>query len=304
MRIDCLVKTSTFRTLPVVLSVLYLICFSLGCSGPQAAATAGRGLRNPRALTMMVTGQNLADVSFISKALEAYRWKTGIQVKSLAGYDSIDTRLSLLEDLFAKKSAEPDICEIDNVWPGLLADDLVNLKPYLGDEMTAIDKGLLNAFTANGRLVALPEFVENPVLYYRTDLLKKYGYSQPPRTWDELGRMAKVIQDGERKSGASNFWGYVWQGAEGESLNCNAMEWQRSEGATLIDDTGKIDAANPAAEFALRRARSWIGTISPPSVIEYDEEDASNIWLAGSAAFARGWLTMYRTEPDIPRRGR
>jgi trehalose/maltose transport system substrate-binding protein len=248
----------------------------------------------------MSTGQNLADVSFMAKALVEYKRKTGIEVKSIAGYDSNDTRLTLLQDLFAKRSAEPDITEIDNVWPGLLADDLIDLKPYLGDELSAMDKSLLGAFTVNGRLVALPEFVEAPVLYYRTDLLKKYGYSHPPQTWDELGQMAKVIQDGERRSGVANFWGYIWQGAEGEALNCNAMEWQQAEGPDLIDDTGKISALTPTAELALRRARSWIGAISPPTVIEYDEEDTVNIWLAGSAAFARGWLTDYESTQTTP----
>jgi trehalose/maltose transport system substrate-binding protein len=105
--------------------------------------------------------------------------------------------------------------------------------------------------------------------------------------------MAKVIQDGERQAGEKDFWGYVWQGIEGEALTCNAMEWQHAEGADLMDRWGTICANSPAAESALRRARSWVGTISPPSVIEYDEEDAANLWLAGSAAFTRGWLSLY-----------
>ncbi len=263
-------KISSGQPLFLLLAVLGCLCFSAGCSHPQSAATPV-ALETPN-LTLMSTGQNTADVAFMLKVLDEYKNKTGIRVKSLAGYDSVDTRLVLLRDLFAKKSADPDITEIDNVWPGLLADDLLDLKPYLGDEMTAIDKNLLDAFTVNGRLVALPEFVETPVLYYRTDLLAKYGYRRPPATWDELAQVAKVIQDGERKLGAVNFWGYIWQGAEGESLNCNAMEWQRAEGATLTDGAGKISPLNPTAESSLRRARSWIGTISPPSVVEYDEE--------------------------------
>lgn len=242
---------------------------------------------------MMPTGQNPADLAFVLGALDQYRKKTGVRIAVPGGYDSMDDRIILFEDLFAKRSPEPDICEIDNIWPGLLANDLVDLKPYLGDEMTAIDKSLLDSFTVNGRLVALPEFVETSVLYYRTDLLKKYGYRRPPETWDELGRMAKVIQDGERKAGAKEFWGYVWQGDEGEPLNCNALEWQRAEGAELIDGKGNICANSPAAESALRRARSWVGTISPPGVVEYDEEDSRNVWLAGSAALARGWLDLY-----------
>ncbi len=242
---------------------------------------------------MLPSGDNATDLAFLSSELASYRKKTGAQVNFLAAYDSVDTRLVLLHDVFGKKSAEPDICGIDNIWPGLLADDLIDLKPYLGDETTAIDKGLLDAFTVNGRLVALPENMDTAVLYYRSDLLKKYGYKSPPRTWDELGDMAKVIQTGERKAGKLDFWGYVWQGAEGEPLNCDAMEWERAEAGDLIDKSGTISACNPEFEYALRRARSWIGTISPPGTVEYEEEDGTNLWLAGSAAFVRGWTSLY-----------
>jgi trehalose/maltose transport system substrate-binding protein len=281
------------------LSVLVWVCFSPACSRAPAVVS---GVSEPDrlTLTMLANGQNAEDVSFLAKALDEYRRRTGIRIMSVAGYDSVDTRLTLMQDLFARNSPEPNIIEIDNTWPGLLADDLVDLRPYLKDETTAIDGHLLDAFTVNGRLVALPDFLDIPVLYYRADLLRKYGYPGPPRTWDELGRMAKVIQDGERKAGAINFWGYLWQGAEGEALNCNAFEWERAEGATLIESSGKICANSSAAEFALRRARSWVGTISPPSVVEYDEEDTSNIWLAGSSAFTRGWLALYAPSKASP----
>jgi trehalose/maltose transport system substrate-binding protein len=249
---------------------------------------------------MMAVAEDSTDHEFLVSELKEYQKRTGVRIETQRAFDSVDARLRLLQNLFAKKSAEPDICEIDDIWPGLLADDLIDLKPYLGDELTAIDNSLLDAFTVHGRLLALPESVETAVLYYRTDLLKKYGYREPPQTWDELGRMAKVIQDGERKAGHKDFWGYIWQGIEGEALTCNAMEWQHAEGAGLMDRAGTICANSPAAESALRRARSWVGTISPPSVIEYDEEDAANVWLAGSAAFTRGWLSLYPLSKASP----
>jgi trehalose/maltose transport system substrate-binding protein len=249
---------------------------------------------------MMPVGENATDLAFLLSELKNYQEKTGVRIETLSAFDSVDARLSLLQNLFAKRSAEPDLCEVDNIWPGLLADDLIDLKPYLGDELTAIDKSLLDAFTVDGRLLALPLSVETPVLYYRTDLLKKYGYREPPQTWDELGRMAKVIQDGERKMGTKDFWGYIWQGVEGEGLTCNAMEWQRADGFNLIDDSGALCPLNPAAESALERARSWVGTISPPSVVEYDDEDVTNLWLTGSAAFAHGWLSLYGLSKTSP----
>jgi trehalose/maltose transport system substrate-binding protein len=275
------------------------ICFCVACSHNAAPTVPATGEGSP-VLTMMPVGEDSTDLAFLSSELKGYEKKTGVRIETLSAFDSVDGRLRVLQNLFAKRSAEPDICEIDDIWPGLLADDLIDLKPYLGDELTAIDKSLLDAFTVDGRLLALPVSVETAVLYYRTDLLKKYGYREPPQTWDELGRMAKVIQDGERKAGQKDFWGYIWQGIEGEALTCNAMEWQHAEGADLMDRAGTICADTPAAESALKRARSWVGTISPPSVIEYDEEDAANVWLAGSAAFARGWLSLYPLSKASP----
>src|ERR1700722_11024704 len=132
---------SSRRLLPKCLSAL-LLCLCCAACSRDPAQTPGASV-NPPILTMMPTGENSTGLSFLSNELDRYRKTTGVQVRTLSAYDSVDTRLRLLQQIFAKKSLEPNICEIDNIWPGLLADDLLDLKPYLGDELTAIDKGLL-----------------------------------------------------------------------------------------------------------------------------------------------------------------
>src|ERR1700757_3261741 len=75
----------------------------------------------------------------------------------------------------------PDVLGIDVVWSGLLDDALLDLKPFLGSELSGAAPDLVSAYTVNGRVVAVPYHPHVGVLYYRTDLLKKYGYQIPPQ---------------------------------------------------------------------------------------------------------------------------
>jgi trehalose/maltose transport system substrate-binding protein len=103
--------------------------------------------------------------------------------------------------------------------------------------------------------------------------------------------MAKRIQAGERAAGREDFWGYVWQGAMGEALTCNAMEWQASEGGgRIIESDHTISVNNPATIRGWQRAKRWVGSISPPAVFAYRELDSMNVFSSGGAAFNRVWL--------------
>ncbi|HDN59099.1 MAG TPA: extracellular solute-binding protein [Candidatus Marinimicrobia bacterium] len=42
-------------------------------------------------------------------------------------------------------------------------------------------------------MYAFPAFIDGELLFYRKDLLEKYGYDHPPGTWDELAEMAQTI---------------------------------------------------------------------------------------------------------------
>ena len=106
--------------------------------------------------------------------------------------------------------------------------------------------------------------------------------------------MAARIQAGERAKGKKEFWGFLWQGAAAEALTCDALEWQASEGGgQIIEEDKTISVNNPNAIRAWQRAARWVGSISPPSVVGYNEWDALNVWVAGDAAFMRGWPTAY-----------
>lgn len=222
----------------------------------------------------------------------AARWskQTGNTVKVFESPNLTNDRLGLYQQQLAAKSSDIDVYQLDVIWPGLLAQHFVDLKGKVSAaELAANFKGNIAADTVNGKLVAMPWYTDGGLLYYRTDLMKKYGYTAAPKTWAELDTMAKKIQDGEQKTNKA-FAGFVFQGKNYEGLTCDALEWVSSfGGGTIVDDTGKITINNPKAAAALDAAASWVGTISPKGVTTYDEEPARGIFQSGNAAFMRNW---------------
>src|SRR6202162_1170585 len=224
------------------------------------------------------------------RELQQFTRETGIRVRLLPSPDSSRQRLALWKELLETGASGPDVYGIDVIWPGILNEYFIDLNPYFGNEISLQFPDIAASYTVDRKLVAMPYRIDVGLLFYRTDLLRQYGYREPPGTWDELETMAARIQAGERAKGKKQFWGFVWQGAADEVLTCDALEWQASEGGGRIIERDKtISVNNPQAIRAWRRAARWVGSISPPSVIAYKEWDGTNVWAVGNAAFMRNW---------------
>ena len=233
-------------------------------------------------------------------AAEEWAQKTGNKVEYISRPNDASATLQLFQQYWAAKSSDVDIFMVDVIWQGILAPHAVDLKKYYKeDEIKTFFPTIIKNNTVGGKLVSIPWFTDAGLLYYRTDLLEKYGYKEPPKTWEELTEMAKKIQDGERKAGKPDFQGFVFQGKASESVTCNAIEWIYSYGGeTIVEPDKKVTINNPKAIKALETAKSWVGTISPLGVTTYGEEDARNIWQAGNAAFMRNWPYAYALGQD------
>lgn len=220
-----------------------------------------------------------------------------IDVQRIDGPASTTDLQSNYLTMFEAQSGDIDVLRVDVIWPGILAENLVDLKPYFSqEELDAHFPGYIVNNTLGDEMVAIAFRLGGGMLYYRTDLLEKYGYSAPPATWDDLTAMATVIQAGEREGGNNDFWGFVFQGNDYEGLTCNALEWQVAEGGgSIVAPDGTIEVNNDEAIAALERAAGWIGTISPPGVLGYVEDDARAVWHVGNAAFMRNWPYAYAT---------
>jgi len=254
-----------------------------------AAALAAGGMAGAQAATITIScGSNAADVEYCGKFAEEWGKANGHTVKMYSPPASTTDNLALLRQQFAAKSSDVDVIMIDVVWPGVIKDHLVDLKKYSkGVESTHFPAIVANN-TVDGKLLGMPWFTDAGLLFYRKDLLEKYGL-KAPNTWDELAAAAKKIQDGERAS-SPDFQGFVFQAKAYEGLTCDALEWVHSYGGgEIVDKAGNITINNPQAAKALDTAASWIGTIAPGGVLNYGEEDSRGVWQNGKAAFMRNW---------------
>ncbi|MFN4203815.1 MAG: ABC transporter substrate-binding protein [Tabrizicola sp.] len=193
----------------------------------------------------------------------------------------------------AAGASDIDLYQTDVIWAPQLADHFVDLTEAAKDLIPQHFPSIIESQTVNGKLVALPIFTDAPALYYRKDLLEKYGKT-PPKTWAELTETAQMIQDAERAEGKADLWGFVWQGNAYEGLTCDALEWVKSHGGgQIVEPDGTISINNPNAVAALEQAKSWVGTISPAGVLAYQEEEARGVWQTGNAVFMRNWPYAY-----------
>jgi trehalose/maltose transport system substrate-binding protein len=229
------------------------------------------------------------DYDSCKAGVEAWEKKSGHVAKLVASPTSSTEALALYQQLLAAGASDIDVIRIDVVWPGILGSFLLDLKPYSKGAEKDHFESIVTNNTVDGHLVAMPWQADAGVLYYRKDLLEKYGEA-PPITWDQLGKTAKKIQDAERKAGQKELWGIVFQGKAYEGLTCNALEWVASYGGgSIVEPDGKVSIDNPHAAAALTTVASWVGEISPPGVLSYEEEESRGVFQAGNAVFMRNW---------------
>jgi len=131
-----------------------------------------------------------------------------------------------------------------------------------------------------GEILALPLYYDTYVLYYRKDILQKYGFTKPPSTWDELKNMAKTIT--EESNG--EIMGFQIKGAD-DHLNAINLAWQtflEQAGGHFMDmDTLKSSLNTPEGKTALEY------------MISFYNEGISKMGPSAVAGFREGKIAMF-----------
>jgi trehalose/maltose transport system substrate-binding protein len=240
-----------------------------------------------------VSGSVGRDIEFLQEEFKRFEAETGNKVTVVPMPASTTDQFGQYRLWLAAGNSDIDVYQTDVIWAPQLADQFLDLTEAAKDVAKDHFPFIIESQTVNGKLVALPAFTDAPALYYRKDLLEKYGKAVP-KTWDEMAATAKEIQDKEREAGSKDLWGFVWQGNAYEGLTCNALEWVKSSGGgQIVEADGSISINNEKAAAAIDRAKSWVSAISPPGVLAYGEEDSRGVWQTGNAVFMRNWPYAY-----------
>ena len=147
----------------------------------------------------------------------------------------------------------PDVSLIGTTWMGEFA-EAGGLEPTpegLVDEADFFE-GAWGSTVVGDTSYGVPWYVETRVLYYRTDLAEKAGWSEAPATWDDLKQFATDMQD---KAGAE--YGLNRQpGQTGSWQSVLPFAW--SNGAAVTSDDGtEYTIDSPEMTEALEYYKSY-----------------------------------------------
>ena len=212
-------------------------------------------------------------------------------VRELAPHSSTAYH-DLLTQKLKNRDASVDVFFMDVVWVPEFA--TAGWARALDDRfLPAMREEFVPATVAVGQygdhLYGVPSRIDAGLLYYRQDLLDKYGFTAPS-TWEELLRQAEFIVAGERKADPT-LRGYSAPFKQYEGLVCHMMEFINGYGGALLSPDGSTSTlATPEALAAVQFVRERvIGRLASRAALTYQEPEALSLFVQGHAVFHRNW---------------
>lgn len=136
----------------------------------------------------------------------------------------------------------PDVCQMGTTWMSefYAMEALEPLDEYI-KKSSVIKKenffeGSWNTNVLETKVWGIPWYVDTRVLFYRKDLLAKVGFEHPPRNWEELKKVGKLLSKDIDGDGKNEFWGINLPAGGGGAWNeLGVFVWQ-NESDFLTED--------------------------------------------------------------------
>ena len=278
------------RTLYKIIALVMAILFLAGAAGcaPKAA-----GPVTIHVLTMDQAGLKPAEIDQIAREFEAKNPDIKVNMEYL-GYDYIHDKITTG---MAAKPPAYDAAMIDVIWPdefikaGYLLDVTNRITP---DMKSGMFPASWNGVTRNGKIYGMPWLMDVKYFMYNKDMLQKAGFTDPPKTWEEMVDQAKVI----KQKGIAEF-PVIWSWNQKEGVVCDYTVLLFGNGGAFLDANGKPVFNNDKGVQVLTWMKQTIDDgLTNPSSVSSDENAVEADFLAGKSAFAVNWLFQYSDSND------
>ncbi|PLR77044.1 ABC transporter substrate-binding protein [Bacillus sp. V3-13] len=207
-----------------------------GCSSDSASS----GDKEKTTINVWGMGEEAKSLPKIADQFEKENPDIEVKVQAIP-WDQAHNKL--LTAVASKKG--PDVLQMGTSWipefasAGALLDLTPHLEEYPEFAADNFYEGSIETTKFEDKVVGVPWYVDTRVLYYRKDLLEEAGYSEAPKTWDELRAAAKKLSErGDNKYGISI-------DAKEQSL---AFMFARQNGSQLIDGNKPLFNEAPFVE--------------------------------------------------------
>jgi len=157
---------------------------------------------------------------------------------------------------FQSQSPTPDVVHVDVTWPAQFATPgwLAPLDQYVSNSyLGQFWPSAASLGKINGHIYGIQRYMDIGMLYYRTDLVQKYGGGTPPQTRDDIQAMATKILAGEAGNGIK--YGYLLPGKKIEAIVDEWLEFIWGAGGD-IGRPGNLTVNGPTqVAYAFARLR-------------------------------------------------
>lgn len=270
------------RTLLWIL-VLILAVATAGC-GPKAPA----GPVTIRVLTTNQAGMTEDEWNSITQQFMAANPDIKVEL-----YFFTDSQV---EDQFTKgMTAYPpayDVVMVNPSWvdrwikAGYLADITKRITP---DMQQNIFPAAWEVVTRGGKSYGVPWSPDMKFLYYNRNLLAQVGFTDPPKTWEELVEMSKAIKE----KGLVPY-PITWSWKQPEDATADFTVLLSGNGGKFLDDQGRPVFNDDKGLAVLSWMKQTIDEgLSDPASLSHTETDVERAFNAGQTAFVLDWISLY-----------
>lgn len=142
--------------------------------------------------------------------------------------------------------------------------------------------GMMEYGMYEGRVAAIPYGISTQVLYYNKDILDKAGIdiSNPPQTWDEFFRIAKLAQEQGNVNNADDFYGF--DTSDGVWLFKSMLG--QNDNSVVKKENGKVVPTYNDAK-GVEVAEFWKKLVDEGIMPAGQHNNAEKKFLAGNLAF-------------------